>query len=322
MNEIKQYRKKPVVIEAIQWNGRGNIELAMFLNGNDWKHKEPTNTEPEKLIIKTLEGNITASIGDWIIKGVKGEFYPIKDDIFKATYEPVELATRMKPEPVELSKLPASLAEWKEAAKHGTSGDMVFDILADWENSLSQPEPVAPDKVKEAVAGIIFCKLNCNLRRDDCNKDRHKCKVVFRQEKKQKGWPYVLADDIHALYAPLIEAAEANAREKLIADGWKSPEQVLAGANMVREACNDRARLLAEEVEAKGRREALEDLAVNELYHAANHLHYCIREHDWGKSLNKHDADFVSSFVREYQKVVNRLFALAHPEEQKIKEKK
>ena len=85
-----KYKKKPVIIDAIQWNGKGNYELAVFLDGNNWKHKIATNEKPECLIIETLEGKITASIGDFIIKGVKGEFYPCKPDIFEMTYEKVE----------------------------------------------------------------------------------------------------------------------------------------------------------------------------------------------------------------------------------------
>lgn len=84
---VTKFRKKPVVIEALQWDGRGNYELAVFLGGNNWKHEPATNTSPEKLVIQTLEGNITASLGDWIIKGIRGEFYPCKPDIFAQTYE-------------------------------------------------------------------------------------------------------------------------------------------------------------------------------------------------------------------------------------------
>jgi hypothetical protein len=88
--EKMKFRKKPVVIDAIKWEGKGNYELAVFLGGNDWKHVLSTNISNEHLIIKTLEGKISASIGDWIIKGVNGEFYPCKPDIFEKTYEKVE----------------------------------------------------------------------------------------------------------------------------------------------------------------------------------------------------------------------------------------
>lgn len=77
-----KYRKKPVIIEAIQWNGNNFEEIMEFID-SDFVH---FNSE---LIINTLEGNMTASKGDYIIKGIKGEFYPCKPDIFEQTYEEV-----------------------------------------------------------------------------------------------------------------------------------------------------------------------------------------------------------------------------------------
>jgi hypothetical protein len=81
---MAKFRKKPVVIEAMQWNGmnqRGIEEWAGIIFAPDLS---------DRLAIFTLEGKIYASVGDWIIKGVKGEFYPCKPDIFEATYEPIE----------------------------------------------------------------------------------------------------------------------------------------------------------------------------------------------------------------------------------------
>ena len=81
---IRKYQKKPVVIEAVEWTGNQNSlnEIVAFCehqvivrNGNT-------------LGIVTLEGVMEASVGDFIIKGVKGEFYPCKPDIFEQTYEP------------------------------------------------------------------------------------------------------------------------------------------------------------------------------------------------------------------------------------------
>ena len=77
---IKKYRKKPVVIEAIQWVGNNLSEIDNFI-GRTVYNKETT------LVIHTLEGDMEASIGDYIIKGVNGEFYPCKPDIFDKTYE-------------------------------------------------------------------------------------------------------------------------------------------------------------------------------------------------------------------------------------------
>lgn len=86
-----KYRKKPVVIEAIQFTDdktEALIRLQEFMD-KDIKVFYQNFKEP-KIEIETLEGIINASIGDYIIKGVNGEFYPCKPDIFNATYEIVE----------------------------------------------------------------------------------------------------------------------------------------------------------------------------------------------------------------------------------------
>lgn len=79
------YRKKPVVIEAVQWTGDNLREIKEFMEVDS----VPYNAQKDSFLIKTLEGNHEASKGDWIIKGVKGEFYPCKPDIFELTYEEV-----------------------------------------------------------------------------------------------------------------------------------------------------------------------------------------------------------------------------------------
>ncbi len=84
---MAKFRKKPVVIDAVQWTAeKGNLLEITQLNssGNGLIGKMG-----KKLIIPTLEGEMTASLGDWIIKGVSGELYPCKPDIFKMTYESV-----------------------------------------------------------------------------------------------------------------------------------------------------------------------------------------------------------------------------------------
>lgn len=79
-----KYRKKPVVIDAIQWTGENWEEIADFITPDYYGDIHPDQVE---ILINTLEGDHTASKGDWIIKGVKGEFYPCKPDIFEMTYE-------------------------------------------------------------------------------------------------------------------------------------------------------------------------------------------------------------------------------------------
>ena len=79
---VKKYRKKPVTIEAIQWNGENLSEIDEFTEGKVKNHESV-------LIITTLEWDMYASLSDYIIKGVNGEFYPCKPDIFAKTYDEV-----------------------------------------------------------------------------------------------------------------------------------------------------------------------------------------------------------------------------------------
>ena len=90
-----KFRKKPVVIEAIQWTGENERDMYDFLEGHKDRYITTTGDNFEinhskvkgGLVIRTLEGEHIANIKDWIIKGIKGEFYPCKPDIFKETYE-------------------------------------------------------------------------------------------------------------------------------------------------------------------------------------------------------------------------------------------
>lgn len=90
---MPRFRKKPVIIEARQFAGGPVEEInvskwcggdLIFPDQNDGGGPRPV------VVIETLEGAMTANYGDWIIKGVNGEFYPCKDEIFRKTYEPME----------------------------------------------------------------------------------------------------------------------------------------------------------------------------------------------------------------------------------------
>lgn len=88
---MPKYRKKPVVIEAIQFVNTVECleELTKFMGVNDYAF-DTSCGDMYNLIIHTLEGDHVASIGDYIIKGVNGEFYPCKPFIFEKTYDLVE----------------------------------------------------------------------------------------------------------------------------------------------------------------------------------------------------------------------------------------
>lgn len=80
----KQYIKKPVTIEAVQLTDSNHSEIIQWLSSYD---VESYTLNSSELYIKTLEGVMKANVGDYIIKGVKNEFYPCKPEIFEMTYE-------------------------------------------------------------------------------------------------------------------------------------------------------------------------------------------------------------------------------------------
>lgn len=129
-----KYRKKSIIVEAVQWTGDNLAEVRQMDGFND-AHTCFFND----LKIKTLEGVMHASIGDYIIRGVAGEFYPCKPDVFEATYELVDrvtptqkqvdyatyLAERMCAElPEEFSKEAYSdfISKWKPVVKEEDAG--------------------------------------------------------------------------------------------------------------------------------------------------------------------------------------------------------
>lgn len=87
---MRLYRKKPVVIEARQYNGKNGTELLGWTRGVELEE----DFTGDYIEIKTLEWTMRADKNDWIIKGVKGEFYPCKPDIFTATYDAVSFNDR------------------------------------------------------------------------------------------------------------------------------------------------------------------------------------------------------------------------------------
>lgn len=100
---IRRWRKKPVVIEAVQWDGTAegatpiinwileNDGTATYYGPGEWDNGE---TGASYIRVSTLEGRMLVRKDDWVIRGIKGEFYPCKPDIFARIYEPAEYAER------------------------------------------------------------------------------------------------------------------------------------------------------------------------------------------------------------------------------------
>lgn len=110
----RAYRKMPVVVEAVQWTGENHAEMCEFVD------PEAFEIIPRiGLVIHTLEGDYHASPGDYIIKGVNGEFYPCKPDIFAKTYESSTLTPPAEDNNVPAKALnePLTLEELKAEAK-------------------------------------------------------------------------------------------------------------------------------------------------------------------------------------------------------------
>jgi len=88
------YRKKPVVITAVRWTGDNAEELRHFTGGR-FETINPLDldegSEMTAQVFDVLHNTwVSMRTGDWIVRGVKGEFYPVRDDVFRETYEPVD----------------------------------------------------------------------------------------------------------------------------------------------------------------------------------------------------------------------------------------
>lgn len=154
MAKPEQWRKKSVVIEAIQWTGSNAVTLL------DWIKPE-ARQEGAVIVIPTLEGDHEASLGDWIIKGVAGEFYPCKPDIFTMTYE------RASPAVIhEEQNTPDRVAFWNwlplayldghlGAEPKFTKYNMEVAHAAGWQHALEQrPAPTLAEAVKMLADAI------------------------------------------------------------------------------------------------------------------------------------------------------------------------
>ena len=115
-----KYKKKPVVIDAVQWTGKNRREMFDFLTQDTFKNETMEISDKHfyidrhndgGLVIKTLEGEHLATIGDYIIRGVQGEYYPCKEDIFLQTYEKVEDTNIQKNNSIGIITIPCNTSD-------------------------------------------------------------------------------------------------------------------------------------------------------------------------------------------------------------------
>ncbi len=145
------YRKKPVVIEAMQWYPSTPMyDLVRNFAGIPEDQEAPFQSEGNILLIHTLEGVMTARAGDWIIKGVGGEFYPCKPNIFEATYE---LAGKMSEAPGQKTQ---NYAVWPMYdGRNLPVGTIWIDEKALDESGLTLADCVlAPATIEKEIGGV------------------------------------------------------------------------------------------------------------------------------------------------------------------------
>lgn len=172
---MAQYRKKPVVIDAIRFNGTNENEVADFVGEN--LHITPDGF----LFIHTLEGSMAVSYGDYVIKGVRGEFYPCKPDIFEQTYESVETRKELDEAAEEYAKTtfkkPYSDNPDEEVTIVEPDKYVGFIAGAKWDRE---------QMLKEAVEGEVVLNPFPTIFLDDCEdydfKDNDKVRIIIVKE--------------------------------------------------------------------------------------------------------------------------------------------
>ena len=127
MIEPKTYRKKPVHVKAMKFTGANSNDVARFVGEED--DGIPYSETCDYFEIETLEGTMKADVGDYVIQGIAGEFYPCKPDIFKATYEEVDQdgnrvnSTQYPTSPKTPVMTVAAVIEWLEGEKEDLEAD-------------------------------------------------------------------------------------------------------------------------------------------------------------------------------------------------------
>jgi hypothetical protein len=118
---IKNYTKKPITIQAIQYNGENINEITDFIGVENINFYESESSK--NWYIKTLEGNMMVSNGDYVIRGIKGEFYPCKSDIFEMTYDFEELNDTLTEEQI------ITITMSDKGSSITTNGLNLFEVL-------------------------------------------------------------------------------------------------------------------------------------------------------------------------------------------------
>ena len=165
INKIMKYIKKAVVIDAIQVKANNFDRICDFMGCTPEQVLNPMSDIDEfgdsrdpylGVIIDTLEGKMQANIGDMIIKGVKGEFYPCKPDIFKATYDkaPADYKDRMRVEYYDLNERWNKLGAFFQTAAYGNLNDKQKALLEAQHKAMAEYRKVLEERIK--LEGIVL----------------------------------------------------------------------------------------------------------------------------------------------------------------------
>ena len=195
---MQKFVKKPVVIEAIQYDGANITEIETFVGG-----KLPTVMTSDlgaQLVISTLEGDMKASKGDYIIKGIKGEFYPCKPDIFKSTYDVVEDNNVILSEGEKRVRTNFNVSSSKTV-------DKAKKLMAEAINLLSRDQ--------NSVASYYYDNLNTIQYRDLSGDYQREVATAKTKIEEAAMWAVkALTNDIHVVsFNPSIKIEDKNTNE-------------------------------------------------------------------------------------------------------------
>lgn len=165
MDQPQYYRKRPIVVQAIHYTG-GNLDAVARFAGTAAKVAPARLPGPgrgvhEGIKITTLEGVMTASVGDWVIKGAAGEFYPCKDAIFAQTYEPAA-------EPGEAESPVIEIIERRRPGEiTGQAAGIIVpnDVRINGQSLLASDDPITVHQMDFPATGAVKVTLTLYARR-------------------------------------------------------------------------------------------------------------------------------------------------------------
>ena len=195
---MQKFVKKPVVIEAIQYDGANITEVEDFVGV-----KLPTvwlSVEDTQLAIPTLEGYMKASKGDYVIKGIKGEFYPCKPDIFKSTYNVVEDNNGILSEGEKRVRTNFNVSAAKTV-------DTTKQLMAEAINLLSRDQ--------NDIASYYYDSINTTQYRDLSGDYQREVATAKTKIEEAAMWAVkALTNDIHVVsFNPSIKIEDKNTNE-------------------------------------------------------------------------------------------------------------